>query len=336
MKWVILVLSSSLVAFLTAYILTPYIAEFNRRRGYVAPDVHKPGTVYVPEMGGISIVVSVTIAMLYAVAASKALDVPLDILKLTVLYSSFILTALVGLVDDIKGLGARAKTLATSVAALPLAIAAIVGIVKIGYLRAPFVKYYRITLLYWLLMPLISAGPANAVNMLDIANGVMPATSALIVFPMLVRALLDGNITGVTALSILLATLLGYYPYNRYPAKVFNGDVGSLSVGAYIGVSCVLFRLETVAFVAMLPHIINGLSTIASVKGLKERREIPRPVKVVNGVLYAVKSRDVPITLAGLLLLKGPMTELELIRAILVVQVTSTALAILTALLMGW
>ena len=56
----------------------------------------------------------------------------------------------------------------------------------------------------------------------------------------------------------LLAVLLAFYYFNRYPAKVFDGDTGSLAVGAALGALAILGRIETVVVVALIPHIMNA------------------------------------------------------------------------------
>ena len=174
------------------------------------------------------------------------------------------------------------------------------------------------------------------VNMLEVMNGIMPITCSLSLLPFLLYFILKGNELGLLLTLILLGSLLAYLPYNKYPAKVFSGNVGSLIVGAYIGGLAIIERVEFIALVALLPHLINAFYIIVSIGGFKEHKRVKeRPVIVhQDGVIEANKSPSAPVTLTRLILLAGgAMKEHEIVKVITLVEIWVVILASITVLL---
>lgn len=315
-----------------AYTITPRVAEAMKALNHVRPDVHKPGRPLVPYSGGIAIYASTLPALLLV-----ALLDPSQAVQVCVLVASVSIAFAVGLVDDFKVLSGHAKTLLTLLTVLPLVAAHIVlpSFVQLGRPLVPLLGRLRLTVVYWLLLPLVAAGPANIVNMLDVFNGVMPATSLAAAIALAASAyLLEPR--GAVLLLPLVGALAGYFPYNKWPARVLNGDSGSLMVGAYIGAAAALLHLEYIAAVALIPHILNGALIIASVGGLKEHRQMrERPVVVREDFkLVASSSRTAPISLVRVILaVDGALEEKQVAARLIALCVVSSALAVLSALL---
>jgi UDP-N-acetylglucosamine--dolichyl-phosphate N-acetylglucosaminephosphotransferase len=134
---------------------------------------------------------------------------------------------------------------------------------------------------------------------------------------------------------VLFGSLVAFYLFNRYPARVFGGDAGSLAVGAAVGALAVIGRIELVTIVALVPYIMNAFYGLASVGRLYERREIkPRPVRVRgDGKLEATTERLAPVTLTRLILAEGPMSEREIVRVMQLLTILSCVMAVLAFLL---
>ena len=60
-------------------------------------------------------------------------------------------------------------------------------------------------------------------------------------------------------LSCMLGATLGFLWYNRYPARIFMGNVGSLSLGAAIGAAIVVSGYVVSGFIMLIPHTVNFL-----------------------------------------------------------------------------
>jgi UDP-N-acetylglucosamine--dolichyl-phosphate N-acetylglucosaminephosphotransferase len=126
--------------------------------------------------------------------------------------------------------------------------------------------------------------------------------------------------------------MLAFYYFNRFPAKIFGGDTGSLAVGAALGALSILGRIETVMIVALIPQIMNAFYGLASVRGLRERREIrQRPIRLLNdGLLEANTEKGAPVTIARLILAGGPLSEKDVVRGMIGLTLASSTLALLT------
>jgi UDP-N-acetylglucosamine--dolichyl-phosphate N-acetylglucosaminephosphotransferase len=135
----------------------------------------------------------------------------------------------------------------------------------------------------------------------------------------------------------LFGSLLAFYLFNRYPARVFGGDTGSLALGAAVGALAVIGRIELVTVVALVPYIMNAFYGLASVGRLYERREVqPRPVRLrSDGMLEATAERRAPVTLTRLILAEGPMFERDIVRVMELLTILSCALAVLAFFLVG-
>jgi len=314
------------LSFILTYFLTPFIADKMRKLNKVGVDIHKLNKPLIPEMCGLAILTSIIISSLILFF--------FNFLEQTKLFS-FILTiafvGLIGILDDLKPLNPKLKPTLTALASLPI----ILFHSYYPYPYIPFIGKVRLTILYPLLIPFGIAVPANAVNMMDIFNGVMPGTCSLISLTALIALLILRRWNEAFLPAILLGALLAFYLYNKFPAKVFSGDVGSLTVGAAIGAIAILTRIEVIMIIALMPHIMNAFYGLSSIGRLYERREIKsRPVKLLeNGKLAANINEDAPITLARLILIQEPLTEKEVFKIIMFLTLISSILAILTLFL---
>ncbi len=322
-----------IVSFLASFLIMPKVIEFSRKRGFVGKDVHKPGQPLVPEMGGLGIL----FGLLMGVIAYNVMSLRLEAWPIVFISCVFIAGA-IGIWDYLVTLKGTTKTILTIIACIPLILGAILcpSEIVIGRPEVPFIGRMRFTLIYWILLPFAIAAPANAVNMIDAFNGVMPITSIFSVLGLLVASIMLGRWEAMIMCLILLGALLGFLPYNLYPSKVFASDVGSLAVGAAIGVIAVVGRLEIIGIVALMPQIMNAFYILASVKGLLERRQIKeRPTMVLNdNIIAANKSEKAPMTLANLILSRGPLREPDLVKSYAVLSFFSFILSIITAYLM--
>jgi len=319
-----------IASFLSTFIAMPIIMKVMRRLNILGIDVHKPDRPDVPEMGGIGIILGIAVGsfIIYAWTGNS---------KYLAYISTVSFVGLIGLIDDLYILKAKVKTMLTIMGFLPLLIFAVQhpSQIVLGRPELPFIGRLRLTIIYWLLLPFAIAVPANAVNMMDTYNGVMSGSVAIASSSLLISSIILGRWDSAYMSAILLGAVSAFYYYNRYPARVFAGDVGSLSVGAAIGAISVLGRVEIIGVTVLMPFIMNAFHSLSSLGGLLERREIKeRPVIVEGGILKANVKKGAPETLANLLLRKGEATELELINAYHLLALIAGLLGVITAILM--
>jgi UDP-N-acetylglucosamine--dolichyl-phosphate N-acetylglucosaminephosphotransferase len=321
-------LMAAAAGFIASRALTPWVARLNSSHGLLGVDKHKPGRVVVPEAGGLALILGL-------LASAPILLLAADPRIVGAFLGTAVYAGLVGLLDDIRRLDARTKPLLTLLASLPILLLG----TYTPRLMLPFIGATRLTIIYPLVIPLLVAVMANAVNMADTHNGVMPST-ALLVFLALFFSGLYAERCGYVgpesyALPLLMAGLLaGYYGYNRYPARIFNGDSGSLMVGAALAASMIIGRLEVVGLVASLPYILNGYNIVTSVGGFREKGEMAeRPVHVRGGLIYVNPSPKAPLTVVSLMASREPVTEPLIAASYIVLFAYTCLLALLTLLL---
>jgi UDP-N-acetylglucosamine--dolichyl-phosphate N-acetylglucosaminephosphotransferase len=277
-------------------------------------------------MGGLAVLAGTTVSVVAAV-----LLLPEMFSVAASFLGSTLIAGLIGALDDFKSLNAKVKPVLTLFAGLP--ILALHTYNPMG-LVFPIIGQTRMTMVYPFLIPVAIAVTSNAVNMMDPFNGTMSGPCTLITVFMLLSALLLGRSEALVLCLCLLGPLLVFFFFNKFPSKIFSGDVGSLSIGAALGAIAVIGRLEVVAVVAFAPQIMNAFYGLSSMGRLYERREVSRPVAILeDGRLMATKDPKAPITLARVILARGPLFENEAAKIFLVLATISGVLALATAYL---
>lgn len=245
-----------LVAMMVAAGATIALIPKLRRAGITGKDLHKPGQPEIPEMGGLALVAGFTAGVLLAIALEAFAPplLPLDFSSLLAALGTVLLTALVGILDDLLELRQVVKAFLPLIAALPLVA------IRAGHttMTIPFLGRVNFGLAYSLvLVPLGVTGAANAVNMLAGFNGVELGMGLVAMAGLTAVALKTG---ASTALAILLAGMgasLGTLLFNWYPAKIFVGDVGTLSIGAILAASCIVGNCETAGLIIVVPYALD-------------------------------------------------------------------------------
>ena len=316
------VLAVSLVAFGVSYLTIPPLSSWLKRRGVVGTDIHKLDKPKIPEMCGLAVIAGVTVGGLLSSALFGEHS-----REIAAFLGTVLIAGTIGVVDDLRPLSPNLKPILTAVAAAPILLLATYN----PHPVFPLIGTMRLTIVYPFLILFAIAVPANAVNMLDVFNGSMSGTLAIVTLALGLVLALSGNATATSLALALFGSLLAFYLFNRYPARVFGGDAGSLAVGAAVGALSVIGSIEAVTIAALAPYIMNAFYGLASIGRLYERREIrSRPVRLrSDGMLEATKDRNAPVTLTRLILAEGPMSEQQIVRTMLLLTALSSTLAVL-------
>ncbi|MBC7220203.1 UDP-N-acetylglucosamine--dolichyl-phosphate N-acetylglucosaminephosphotransferase [Candidatus Bipolaricaulota bacterium] len=246
--------SSLCVSALGAWLLLPQL----RAAGMVGRDMNKPNRPEVPEMGGLALVAGFGAGVLLAVALEAFVPslLPVDFTALLAVLGTVLLTTLVGVVDDLLGMGQWVKAFLPLLASLPL-VAIRAGQVT---MTIPFLGQVDFGLLYPLvLVPIGVTGAANAANMLAGFNGLELGVGLVAMGSL---AGIAAGLGQMTALALLLAGLgagLGLLVFNWYPARVFVGDVGTLSIGAILATACIVGDMELAGVIVIVPYGVDFL-----------------------------------------------------------------------------
>jgi len=258
MNWLLLLLSFFLALIPTAYYTPKLIRVIKRNRSLLRPDMNKIGTPSIPSLGGIAIVTGFMFSLTTAVLLSlifKLDSVNAQLLLPGVL--SIALIALMGLVDDVVMIPKRfIKPILTLYATIPMM--ALTGLATQMFL--PFFGGIDLGIFYYLaFIPLAIIFCSNAVNILSTYNGLETGMALIASLGLLTVAIIKGQFLGTLILISLLAVLLVFYNYNRFPAKIFLGNVGTLFVGAAIAVGAILGNIERALIIVMIPYFIHFL-----------------------------------------------------------------------------
>jgi len=284
---------SVLTSLFISFILGPYlinhltnkkIAQSIRDDG---PEAHlnKIGT---PTMGGLLILLSIIFSTLCWGDISNRYI-------LVVLIVTF-LFGIIGLIDDYrkvihnnpKGLSPLYKYSAQSIVALAAAIylyqTATLPVET--QLLVPFFKDYVFDLswLYVVLVYFVVVGSSNAVNLTDGLDGLAILPTVMVAGALAIFAYLSGHISfsnylgipyipGVGEVAVFCGAMvgagLGFLWFNTYPAQVFMGDIGALSLGAALGIVAVVTRQELVLFIMGGVFVVETLSVVLQVASYK-------------------------------------------------------------------
>ena len=113
---------------------------------------------------------------------------------------------------------------------------------------------------------------SNSVNLTDGLDGLAAGCSSIVFCGLGTEILLnnDKNFLIFSLLSFCMSGLcLGFLKHNKYPAKIFMGDIGSLTIGAIIGIICVVTNSFFTTFVISGIFVIESLSVILQVSYFK-------------------------------------------------------------------
>jgi phospho-N-acetylmuramoyl-pentapeptide-transferase len=280
-------LTALMISFLLGRPLIDYLREFQIgqmvREDGPKSQLGKTGT---PTMGGLLI--------LFALTFSCLLWARLDNIYVWIVLGVTVGYGGVGFLDDYlkvvrrnhKGLSAKHKL------GLQLVIGCVVGLalwldpVFKTTLAVPFFKNITPDLGIWYIpfAALVIAGASNAVNLTDGLDGLAIGPVMICGATYLIFAYISGHLKLAQYLQVpyvpgsgelcvvcgaMLGAGMGFLWYNAYPAEVFMGDVGSLSLGGLLGAVAVVTKHEILLAIAGGVFVIEAMSVILQVASFK-------------------------------------------------------------------
>ncbi|HEX4945297.1 MAG TPA: MraY family glycosyltransferase [Blastocatellia bacterium] len=175
---------------------------------------------------------------------------------------------LLGVVDDLRGVGERLKLIVPTGCAVLLFTSGW-RITSLSLL--PEIAFSLPLWLDFVLTVLWVVGMTNAFNLIDGLDGLAVGIAALALAALLVCALLLGQQEAALLTVLLLGALLGFLPYNFYPAKIFLGDSGSLWIGFVIAALLLRGTANEAGLMALTAPTILGLPLLEAVVTLLRR-----------------------------------------------------------------
>jgi len=282
-----------ITALLVAFFIGPWVIrklEGLQARQVIrtdGPESHlkKQGT---PTMGGVLILASIIIpTLLWSDLTNRYMWLALFII---------VGYGIIGFIDDYKkvvekntkGLTARQKMFWQILLAAGVATTLYIMPGFSAELFFPFFKNLHpdLGLFYIPFVTLVIVGASNAVNLTDGLDGLAIGPVSINAATYMIFAYIAGNfklatylqmpyVAGTGELAILCGAMvgagLGFLWYNSYPAEVFMGDVGSLSLGGGLGTLAVLTKQEILLVIVGGVFVVEALSVIFQVGSYKYR-----------------------------------------------------------------
>ncbi len=256
----------------------------------LAPQTHQ-AKGKTPTMGGLVIVFSAIIAILICVKLTNIFAL--------IGFGVIALFGLIGIKDDISkiigknnssGLSAKTKFFMQFSSALVIAYFLYNSTVLNTEIFIPFYKHPVLDIgwlavIFW---ALVMVSSSNAVNLTDGLDGLATVPSILSMLTLGIFVYISGHailsgylllpkISGIGEVVIIAASLIGslvgFLWYNCYPAEVFMGDSGSLSLGAFIGYMAIISKNEFLLILVGFVFVLETVSVILQVGSFKARKK---------------------------------------------------------------
>ncbi len=318
------------VSFVITVLVIPKQITFMKRINWVGHDIHKQARPEVAESGGISVLAGCIVGLVLTLIFFQHY-----ILETVCLLVSIVCAAAIGFVDDRLRLSAFKKIASVIVAAVPMTVLYMFSGLINSNPPVPFLGYLQVTILYLPFIPGFLAVLMNAVNMYEGYNGQGSGTSIVVTVSLIVSALVTGSDIALVLSIPLLFTLVAFFIYNRFPARIFPGDIGTLLVGMYLGCIAIFGSLEFVLIVSIVPHVFNAFHVIRSVRGFKESHDIKiKDIELVEGDLIRASTQaNAPMTIPRIVVAKAPLNEAKLVKNLIFLNLIPSSLSILSAAL---
>lgn len=277
-----------LLAFITAYVITPYTIRFAKKIG--ALDLPKSKRKIhdrpMPRLGGLAVIAGFLVSTIYLLIV-MSLEGTLNLfgpdnyyIKLIGFFIGLLIIAIFCFFDDWKGIPPYVKLIGQILAALVVAFSGIRIDRIVIYNSNPIVtdEIFSIVLtVIWIV------GITNAINLIDGLDGLssgiclISCLSLLIIF-----TLNDSPLIAILLITALGGALVGFLPFNFNPAKTFIGDTGSNFLGYALSIISILGIAKTyTAIVLIAPLIVFALPLFDTVSAIFRRLIKTKSIKGV-------------------------------------------------------
>ena len=298
-----------LLSFSVTRLFMPKIIQKLEEADIVGKDIHKSWKPVVAEMGGFGIIFGFVIGMFSGIYMHDILAFPLLIVLVVIL-----LVGMIGILDDLLALSSKSKFFLLFIAGLPLMWAA-----------PP-----NVGILYMISLPIALSIGSNLTNMLAGLNGIESGLGVISMASLTIACIILGKYD-VTIISMsMLGALLAFLYFNRYPAKIFPGDTGTLIIGAAIVCIAFIGRVKLIALIVLMPNIIDAILKFYSAGVMNRSQQKPTQLNE-DGKLVRP---DAGFKSLIRLILRRPIAEKDAVKIIWGIGIIFGILGIVVALIM--
>jgi UDP-N-acetylglucosamine--dolichyl-phosphate N-acetylglucosaminephosphotransferase len=267
------------VSFFLTLLLLPYWMRKAQQIGLVWKDMNKYQDTRVAGSGGVIVLGSFIVAVLFFIAYQIFfLQSQSHLVEILSMLVTITLLGGIGLMDDLLGwqrggLSRRSRIVLVLLAAFPL-IAINAGRAS---MELPFIGVVDLGLLYPLLfIPLGIVGASTTFNFLAGFNGLEAGQGILILTALSIVAYFTGNVWLAVIGLCMVASLLAFLIFNFSPARIFPGDCLTYPIGGMIAIMTILGNFEKIALWFFIPIIIE---VVLKARGRFVKPSFGRPQK---------------------------------------------------------
>lgn len=298
-----------LLSFFVTRLTMPRMIRKLESANIVGKDIHKSWKPIVAEMGGFGILFGFIIGMFSGIYMHDILA-----FKLVIVLVVILIVGIIGIADDLLALSSKEKFILLFLAGLPLIWAA-----------PP-----NVGILYLITIPIALSIGSNLTNMLAGLNGIESGLGIISMTSLTIACIILGKYD-VTIISMsMLGALIAFLYYNKYPAKIFPGDTGTLIIGAAIVCIAFIGRVKLIAFIVLMPNIIDAALKFYSAGFMNRQQQKPTQLNE-DGKLVRP---DAGFKSMIRLILRKPIAEKDAVRIIWAIGVVFGIIGILVALIM--
>jgi UDP-N-acetylglucosamine--dolichyl-phosphate N-acetylglucosaminephosphotransferase len=188
----------------------------------------------------------------------------------------------------------------------------------------------NVGILYLITIPIALSIGSNLTNMLAGLNGIESGLGIISMASLTIACIILGKYD-VTIISMsMLGALIAFLYYNRYPAKIFPGDTGTLIIGAAIVSIAFIGRVKLIAFIVLMPNIIDAALKFYSAGVMNRSQQKPTQLNDEGKLVRP----DVGFKSLIRLVLRKPIAEKDAVKIIWAIGIVFGVIGILVALTM--
>lgn len=274
-----ILLLSVVISFLIGIFILPIWIKKAKKMGLSWEDMNKLKKEKIAGSGGLIVITGFILGvLLYVALQTFYIRGGNHFIEIFALTTSILILAGIGIIDDLLGwrhggLRKRARLFLIFFAAIPLMV------INAGdsTIFLPFLGSINIGILYpFIFIPIGIIGSTVSFNFIAGYNGLEASQGILILSALAAVALITGSPWLSIIALCMIAALFAFLYYNKYPAKVFPGDVLTYPVGGLIAIMAILGNFELFAIFIFIPYI---LETGLKLRGRLIKQSFGKPLK---------------------------------------------------------
>lgn len=282
-----------LLAFITAYVTTPYTIRFAKKIGAldIPKDTRKIHTHAMPRLGGLAVITGFSVSVIYLLIIMSyektlILNGPDNYaMKLLGFFLGAFILSIFCFIDDYKTIPPYVKLIGQILAAIVVTFCGVrIDRIVISSLHTTI----NTNILSSIITIIWIVGITNAINLIDGLDGLSSGIGIISCFSLLmIFSLNNSPLISILLITALGGALVGFLPFNFHPAKTFLGDTGSNFLGFSLSIISILGTAKTyTAIVIIAPLLVFAIPLLDT--SLAIIRRIIK-TKSIKGVFKADK-----------------------------------------------